>query len=184
MNFRWALQSLRDDADDVHVKEVLRFLRDFLGKVPRYKYFAIDRDFFDMAKFIIRTHRLEANTKIRELIEAIDLEFQSVEDFIVSNPSYPFFFSVAPWHDVPFKQGIEENDIDKLKDAWKSCLELDPYHNVFFDEPMENSELWELWGKYREEAKKKDLWDDELDEIFCSLQEALFGEDKSRVYWF
>jgi hypothetical protein len=168
------LIGLRDAAERVNTRAVVQFLRDFLNRVPRYRYFAIDRISFEVVKRIIEINHLDGHRQIQELTEAIEAEFRGVHEYVVADFPYPFFSSVAPWHRIPMRKSIEENDIDQLKAAWRGCLEPDPCHNTLFNEPAEESETWKLWEEYKEEAKKKDLWDDELGEIFRDLRKTLF----------
>ncbi|MDR0740380.1 MAG: hypothetical protein LBF34_01560 [Puniceicoccales bacterium] len=160
------------------IREIKKMLQEFLQTMSLYKHYAAEWIFFKAINFIIRRSDLQYNSKICELLEAIEQEFQNIEEFIVPHPRYPLFSGVMPWHDDPLGNCIDNGDKEGLKEALRNCLVSDSIHNV------PSGDTGGLFEIYRWTAQRSGVWDTEIDTMFRELAEkySMYQPDLLDLY--
>ncbi|MDR2812824.1 MAG: hypothetical protein LBB05_03510 [Puniceicoccales bacterium] len=163
--FQRRITSLSESCNLRMLKKIKGILQEFLGMMPPYRHYAVERIFFDAISFIIRHSDIRYNGNICRLLDTIGDEFRDVEEFIVPRARYPFFSGVMPWHDGPLGECIDREDCDGLKEVLGRCLASDFIHNV------SSGDTVGLFEIYRQAAQTKGVWDDEIDQMFRELGE-------------
>jgi hypothetical protein len=147
------------------IKEIKEFLYQFSQAMPPYRHYIVEQIFFKAIGFIIRNSDVRYNSKICELLEAIECEFREVGEYVFPHPRYPLFAGVMPWHDAPLSDCIEKGDMDALVEVLEHCLAIDPIHNV---SSGDTAGLFEI---YRQAAQNKGIWNGEIAALFQGLAE-------------
>jgi hypothetical protein len=160
------------------IKEIKKILQEFLQTMPIYKHYAAEWIFFKAINFIIRHSDVQYNSKICEFLEAIEHEFQGVEEFITPHPRYPLFSEVMPWHDDPLGNCIDNRDKEGLKEVLGNCLVSDSIHNV------PSGDTGGLFEIYRQAAQRSGVWDTEIDAMFQELAEKYSVNQLEWVDWY
>jgi hypothetical protein len=163
--FRNRIMKFQESCTLYMIREIKKILQDFLQTMPLHKHYAVEWIFFKTINFIIRRSDIQHNSKICELLKAIEHEFRDVEEFIAPPPRYPLFSEVMPWHDGPLGNCIDNRDREGLKEVLRNCLVSDPIHNV------PSGDTGGLFEIYRQAAQRSGVWDSEIDTMFRELTE-------------
>ncbi|MDR1590965.1 MAG: hypothetical protein LBR92_03150 [Puniceicoccales bacterium] len=171
--FRRRIVNFKKSCNLHTMREINKFLHEFLRTMPFYRHYVVERTFFKAICFIIQSSDIQHNSKICELLEAIEREFREVEEFICPLPRYPLFSEVMPWHDDPLGGAIEKGDPDAFKEDLTRCLAADSIHNV------SSGDTAGLFAIYQRVAENEGVWDDEIADLFQELAKKYPPKNRS-----